>query len=468
MRGLYFECERGISGDMIAAALLDLGADRAALERMLRSLPLSGFETQISRVKKAGLDMCDFAVTLAEENHDHDMEYLYGHEHGHEHEHHHDHEPVHEHTHDHDHDHEHDHHHDHEHIHGHAHVHEQTFAHEHALTAEHEPQDHAHDHAHVHHHHTALPDILHILSHADMSPGAHALAERMFRILAAAEAKAHGVAEEQVHFHEVGAVDSIVDIAAAAVLLDSLGVEAYIVPALSEGTGSVHCQHGILPVPVPAVANIAAEHGLTLRIVPQRGELVTPTGAAIAAAVRTADTLPEGFRVLKVGMGAGKRAYERPSFLRLMLLEWDERPEQDAILKLETNVDDCTPEALGYVMERLLEGGARDVFFTPVYMKKQRPGTLVTILCDEAHRAALEAILFRETTTIGVRRVTMERTVLPRRGETVQTSLGPVRVKCVATPEGERRYPEQESVAALCRASGKSWQSVMKTLEREL
>lgn len=431
MRGLYFECERGISGDMTVAALLDLGADRSALDRMLKSLPLTGFSTRISRVSKAGLDMCDFAVELEEENHDHDMDYLYGHEH--EHEHHHEHE------------HEHDHHHGHEHEHHHEHEH-----------------DHSHDH-----HHTALPDILHILSHTDMTPSARGLAENIFRVLAAAEAKAHGVPEEQVHFHEVGAVDSIVDIASAAVLLDSLGVQEYIVPALSEGTGSVRCQHGVLPVPVPAVANIVADHGLSLRIVPQRGELVTPTGAAIAAAVRTRDSLPEGFRVLGIGMGAGKRAYERPSFLRLMLLEWDESA-RDRVVKLETNVDDCTPEALGFVMERLLEAGARDVFFTPVTMKKQRPGALVTVLCDEERREALENLLFRETTTIGVRRVTMERTVLRRRSETVQTSLGPVRVKCVDTPEGERRYPEQESVAALCRESGQSWQSVVKTLSREL
>lgn len=475
MRGLYFECERGISGDMTVAALLDLGADRSALERMLRSLPLTGFEAKISRVKKAGLDMCDFAVELERENHDHDMDYLYGHEHGDGHDHPHgdghphgQEAPV-------------EHRHEHvlePHAHEPVHVHEQTFAHEQGHIHLHDAgevhdhghtHDHSHDHGHTHdHHHTSLPEILHLLSHADMSPGAYALAEKTFRILAAAEARAHGVPEEQVHFHEVGAVDSIVDIASAAVLLDSLGVEAYIVPALNEGTGSVRCQHGILPVPVPAVANIAAEHGLTLRIVPQRGELVTPTGAAIAAAVRTLDRLPEGFRVLKIGMGAGKRVYERPSFLRLMLLEWEEAAPGDEIVKLETNVDDCTPEALGYVMERLLEAGARDVFFTPVYMKKQRPGTLLTVLCDEAHRAALEAILFRETTTIGVRRVTMERTVLPRRGETVQTSLGPVQVKCVVTPEGERRCPEQESVAQLCRSSGKSWQSVMKTLEKEL
>jgi uncharacterized protein (TIGR00299 family) protein len=240
-----------------------------------------------------------------------------------------------------------------------------------------------------------------------MTPSAYGLAEKIFRILAAAEAKAHGVPENEVHFHEVGAVDSIVDIASAAVLLDSLGVEQVIVSALSEGTGTVRCQHGILPVPVPAVANIVADNDLSLRITEERGELVTPTGAAIAAAVRTGDRLPRQFRVKKIGMGAGKRAYERPSFLRAMVLEWDEERQKDTVVKLETNVDDCTGEALGYVMERLLEAGARDVFYTPVTMKKQRPGVLLTILRDEERRDALEGILFRETTTIGLRRTVM-------------------------------------------------------------
>lgn len=300
-----------------------------------------------------------------------------------------------------------------------------------------------------------------------MTPGARALAGRIFRILAAAESKAHGVTAEQVHFHEVGAVDSIVDIAAAAVLLDSLGVEGCVVTALTEGSGSVRCQHGILPVPMPAVVNIVQAHGLQLRITPQRGELVTPTGAAIVAAVKTADTLPERFRVRNVGMGAGKRAYERPSFLRAMLLETEERAE-DEIVRLECNLDDCTGEALGFTMERLLAAGARDVYFTPIYMKKQRPGVVLTVLCDEERRGALEAILFRETTTLGVRRSTMARTVLPRRVEQVQTSLGTVAVKVCQTPEGERRVPEFESVAALCRESGKSWQAVMRELTKEL
>jgi uncharacterized protein (TIGR00299 family) protein len=301
-----------------------------------------------------------------------------------------------------------------------------------------------------------------------MTPSAYGLAEKIFRILAAAEAKAHGVPENEVHFHEVGAVDSIGDIASAAVLLDSLGVEQVIVSALSEGTGTVRCQHGILPVPVPAVANIVADNDLSLRITEERGELVTPTGAAIAAAVRTGDRLPRQFRVKKIGMGAGKRAYERPSFLRAMVLEWDEERQKDTVVKLETNVDDCTGEALGYVMERLLEAGARDVFYTPVTMKKQRPGVLLTILCDEERREALEGILFRETTTIGLRRTVMERTVLPRRTEVVETTLGPVQVKRVEAPEGERCWPEYESVAKICRTTGKSWQDVTKQLTKEL
>lgn len=439
MKTIYFECTSGISGDMTVAALLDLGADRAALERMLSTLPLTGFSTRISRVNKAGLEMCDFAVELAEDNHDHNMEYLYGHEHTHEDEHHH-----------HEHGHEHHHHDDHHHEHHHEHEH-----------------GHSHDHTHDHHH-TTLPDILHILSHADMTPGALALAEKIFRILAAAEAKAHGVPEEQVHFHEVGAVDSIVDIAAAAVLLDSLGADSVVIPSLTEGTGTVRCQHGILPVPVPAVVNIVQAHDLPLTISSQRGELVTPTGAAIAAAVRTAEKLPQNFRVLNIGMGAGKRAYERPSFLRLMLLE-TEATQSDCIVKLETNLDDCTGEALGFVLEKLLENGARDAFFTPITMKKQRPGVLLTVLCDEERRAGLEALLFRETTTIGIRRTVMERTVLPRRSETVETSLGSVRVKCCTTPEGEvRRYPEYESVAELCRTTGQSWQAIWRTLTKEL
>ncbi|MBR0282756.1 MAG: nickel pincer cofactor biosynthesis protein LarC [Oscillibacter sp.] len=451
-QALYFECATGISGDMTVAALLDLGADEAALRRTLDSLRLDGVEVKISRVKKAGLDVCDFDVILPEENHDHDMEYLYGHEHPHDHEH--------EHEHHHDHEHEYEHHHDHDHEHGHDH----------------------------HHAHRGLTEILSILQQADMTPGARTIAEKTFRILADAEAKAHGVALEDVHFHEVGAADSIVDVAAAAVCLDSLGVTDCVFPALCEGSGSVRCQHGVLPVPVPAVANIVQAHGLPLTITPQRGELVTPTGAAIAAAVCTATRLPERFRILKTGMGAGKREYERPSILRVMLIETDDgaetseadasaetlkvdasaAPESDTLTLLETNVDDCTGEALGYVMEAALQAGARDVFYTPIYMKKNRPAYLLSVLCTEADRTALERLIFTNTTTIGIRRSTVRRTTLARRSGKVKTSLGEIDVKVYHAPDGNRVTPEYESVAAICRSSGKSWQTVMKVLRAEL
>lgn len=480
-KALYFECATGISGDMTVAALLDLGADRDALQRMLDSLPLEGVTTAIRRVSKAGLDMCDFDVILPTDNHDHDMEYLYGHEHAHEHHHHHDHE------HDHDHEHEHGHHHDHEHEHEHHHEH-----------------DHEHGHDHHHHEHRGLPEILDILRQADMTARARELAEKTFRILADAEAKAHGVTPENVHFHEVGAADSIVDVAAAAVCLDSLGVRDCVFPALCEGSGSVRCQHGVLPVPVPAVLNIAQAHGLPLTVTSQRGELVTPTGAAIAAAFRTSGQLPERFRVLKIGMGAGKREYERPSVLRVMLIEPEAVPERptrteaapesltqavpgnpteaqaapgnpadaqaapENLVLLETNVDDCTGEALGFTLERLLQAGARDAFYTPVYMKKNRPGWLLSVLCDESRRDALERVIFADTSTIGIRRTAVERTTLPRRVETAKTSLGEVAVKRYAAPDGERVSLEYESVAAICRATGKSWQSVTETLRAEI
>lgn len=293
---LYLECSSGISGDMTAAALLDAGADEAAVRRALESLPVDGFEIRITRVVKSGLDVCDFDVVLdaAHENHDHDMAYLHGHAHGDGHEH------GEAHGRGHDHDHEHGHHHDH--THGEAHDH-----------------DHAHDGGHRREH-RGMVEIGAIIDAADMTDRAKEIARAVFAVIAEAEARAHGVPVDQVHFHEVGAVDSIADIVAIAAALDSLDVDDVVVSDLVEGTGTVRCQHGIIPVPVPAVVNIAAAHGLPLRITDVRGELVTPTGAAVVAAVRTRDALPERFTIERVGMGAGKRAYETPGILRAMIL----------------------------------------------------------------------------------------------------------------------------------------------------
>ena len=462
---LYLECCSGISGDMVTAALLDLGADEAVLRKALASLPLDGFEIKISRVKKSGLDACDFDVVLdaAHENHDHDMAYLYGDapEHCHEHEHHH---------HDDDEGHHHDHCHGHdEHDHEHAHV--PDAPHEHCHDHEHTHDGHGHHH---HHEHRGLAEVLDILNRADLTPRARETAVRIFTILGQAEAKAHGATLETVHFHEVGAVDSIVDIAAAAVCLDNLGIDEVIIPVLYEGTGTIRCAHGVLPIPVPAVVNIAAAEHLNLHITHAKGEYVTPTGAAIAAAVRTSETLPPEFTVEKIGLGAGKREQELPGFVRAMLIQPAGCPQaaQDTICKLETNIDDCTGEALGYVMERLLAAGARDVYYTPICMKKNRPAYLLSVLCLEEDVSAMEQIIFGETTTIGIRRVRMERSILTRRLRTVQTSLGSVQVnECEVPCESgakTRCYPEYESVKELCSVNKCTYQDALRTVLHEI
>lgn len=297
-----------------------------------------------------------------------------------------------------------------------------------------------------------------------MTDGARAIAGKIFDIIAAAEAKAHGTSLEEVHFHEVGAMDSIVDVVAAAVCLDNLGVTEVIIPELCEGRGTVRCQHGILPVPVPAVANIAQANALPLRILPDEGELITPTGAAIAAAVRTGGKLPERFTVVRTGLGAGKRAYEVPSILRAMLLQPAEEDGEE-IWELNANLDDCTGEALGRVTELLLEAGALDAYCVPIYMKKNRPAWMLGVLCRRADIPALEGIIFRETTTIGIRRHRTERTVLPREMRMVQTKYGTAQVKVCTLPDGtERAYPEYESVNALCRESGAAYQEAVREI----
>ena len=411
---LYLECYSGISGDMMTAALLDLGADEKVLSEALESLPVKGVRTEVRRVSKAGLDACDFHVILyhEHENHDHDMEYLHGHSHDHSHG-----------------------------DHGH----------------------HSHDHEH-----RGLAEILEILCRAQITDGAREKAVRIFEILAEAEAKAHGTSIEKVHFHEVGAVDSIVDITAAAVCLDNLQIDKVIIPVLCEGSGSVRCQHGVIPVPVPAVTAVTSKYSIPLHMTDVQGELVTPTGAAIAAAIRTSARLPERFVIEKTGIGAGKREYERPSLLRAMLIrETEDGSAGDYIYKLESNIDDCTGEALGYVMERLMKAGARDVHYTPVFMKKNRPAYQLNVICKEEDIEKLEGIIFRETTTIGIRRQKMERSVLKRQVKTVKTSLGEARIKVCFMENGMRAYPEYESVRELCRKNGLSFQETYQRIEEE-
>ena len=305
-----------------------------------------------------------------------------------------------------------------------------------------------------------------------MTENAKNIAKKIFNILGEAEAKAHGVSKEEVHFHEVGAVDSIVDIVAVAVCLDNLNIEEVVVPVLYEGRGFVRCQHGIIPVPVPAVSFIAANNNLTLHITDSEGEFVTPTGAAIVAAIKTSDKLPKKFSIKKIGIGAGKRQYESPSILRAMIIEEEknnnnEWVEEDSIYKLESNIDDCTGEALGYVMDCLIEAGARDVHYTPVYMKKNRPAFQLNVICDEDDIAKMEEIIFEGTTTIGIRRQRMERSILKRDIKTIETSLGEVKVKVCNLKGYKRVYPEYNSVVEMCKKHNKSYQEVYHLIVRE-
>lgn len=406
---LYLECYSGISGDMTVAALLDLGADREVLKESLKSLPVGGFRTEITRVKKSGLDACDFSVILEQDNHDHDMEYLHGSEKSYT---------------------------------GH-------YEHSHEVNHEHH---HGHTHSHEHpHEHRGMKEITEIIQKSEMTVRAKKMAMRVFGILAQAESKAHGVPVEEVHFHEVGAVDSIVDIAAIAICMDNLDISNVIVPVLYEGTGFIRCQHGQIPVPVPAVTHIAETHKLKLKITDIQGELVTPTGAAVVAAFRTSDRLPEDFTMLKTGIGAGKRQYRCPGILRAMLIrETTDIQIKDIIWKLETDMDDCGGEMMGHVMNLLMANGAREVHYTPIYTKKNRPAYTLTVICKESEREKLENLIFSETTTIGIRRVEMERTILQREIQKKDTPVGTAIVKACTLPDGNiRYYPEYENVAEL-------------------
>ena len=473
---LYLDCASGISGDMTVGALLDLGASREKLVQALDSLGVSGYHLHFGRTKKCGIDAYDFDVHLEEEEHHHDHEHGHAHEHSHDE---HDHENHHAHSHEemcehshgdelhsHEHSHEkelhfhehshdendHDHHHDHEHAHDSAHSH----AHE-----------HTHDHMHPHVHRN-IHDIFEIIDRLNTSDRVKNLARRMFEIVAEAESKAHGIPVSEVHFHEVGAIDSIVDVISAAFCLEDLGIHRVVVSPLSEGHGFARCQHGLMPVPVPATANIAAAQGLELTLRDVEGEMVTPTGAAIAAAFRTESALPKKYQIEKIGIGAGNKDFAHANILRAMLLTdktvevetGKDGHDESSMWVMEANLDDCTGEALGYAMEVLLEAGARDVWYTPAYMKKNRPAYVLHVLTTAEKREELEQLIFSCTTTIGVRRYPVERTILPREVKEIQTRYGAAKVKICKRGGVDTCYPEYESVRTICRETGKSFMEV--------
>lgn len=320
----------------------------------------------------------------------------------------------------------------------------------------HEHAGHDHKHPHEHHHsheHRHLNDIYAVIEQAQMTGRAKELAKKIFLIVAQAESKAHGCPVSEVHFHEVGAVDSIVDIISAAVLIDDLNITDCIVTGLTEGSGFVSCQHGDLPVPVPAVLNIAEQYGIPLRSSGVTGEMVTPTGIAIAAALRTRSSLPKQYKIVKTGTGLGKRDFGRANLLRAMIIEEDSNNDQ--IYIVECNIDDAAGEELGFAMEKLTSAGARDVHFIPCFMKKNRPAYILRIITGEKELEEIEKTVFRYTSTIGLRKYPVDRTCMSRTMMTVSLPEADIAVKKCFLKDIVRYYPEYESVRVAAEKSGK-------------
>ena len=463
-RILYFDCFSGASGDMIAGALLDAGVPFDVLARAVDSLGLDGVAVGSERVDRSGLGAVKFRVTVDGEAADapaatgrHAQEH--GHTHGRSEEHahgdstdhahgddghHHAHGDDHAHgdgpghTHGADHSHGADHGHDHSHGAGHAHGH--SHGHD---------DGHSHRHGGSRHHHRGLTEINEIVGRSSLSPAGRARAARLFRRLAEVEAGIHQVPVETVRLHEVGAVDSIVDVVAAVCALEWLAPDRVVASSLNVGSGTVRCEHGELPVPAPATAELLL--GVPVYAAGPPAELVTPTGALLVTEYAGAYGPAPPMRVERIGYGAGGRnPAGRPNVLRALLGESLETGAFERVVVLECQIDDMNPQLYGALMERLAAAGALDVFYAPIQMKKNRPGTLVTVVAPPGRREALSDVLFRESTTIGLRVTETERERLDREEVAVETPLGAVRFK-VARRGGALRNaaPEFEDCARL-------------------
>jgi uncharacterized protein (TIGR00299 family) protein len=421
MRIAYLECFSGMSGDMFLGAVVDAGVPARVLEEAVAALAV-GARLKISRVMRSGISATKVDVWVDGEKDLPREEYWEEHEHAHEHSHqpykHTAHDPP-------------------------EHVHAGDL---HSLPAESSPAEpalslpkavpmpHEHGRSHEHSHGRGLTEIRGIISAAAISGGAKKTAIAIFEALGAAEAKIHDTSIESVHFHEVGAVDALVDIVCAAVGAEALGVEEMICSPLNVGGGMVKCAHGTFPVPAPATVELLKDAPVYSSGL--QAELVTPTGAAIVKTLsRRFSSFPE-MTVEKAGYGAGSRDFSgHPNVVRLVIGETAAvaslaaKTATETITVLEANLDDLNPQVFGYVMDRLLEEGALDVLGVPVQMKKSRPGTLLTVLCKPEDAGKLARLIFTETTTLGVRRREEVRQTLARRWENVRTQWGEVRIK---------------------------------------
>ena len=444
MRTLYFDCQMGAAGDMLIAALLELIPDRDRFVERFNALGIPGVVMQAEPSEKCGVRGTHVTITVngeEEESHDHVHEHGHSHEHHHEHGHAHDH----DHTHDHDHDHVHDEHH-HEPIHDHDHEH---------------THDHDHDHGGHHHHHSGLADIEHIIKdHLDLPEKVQKDILAVYQIIAEAESQVHGVPMTEIHFHEVGTMDAVADVAAVCMLMNELKPERVVASPVHVGSGQVKCAHGILPVPAPATA-------LILQDVPIyggeiKGELCTPTGAALLKYfVNEFGQMPV-MKTTAIGYGMGKKDFPAANCVRAMLGEGGEKTEE--LIELTCNVDDMTAEAIGFAMEQLFAAGARDVYTIPVGMKKNRPGTLIHVMCSSSTKEKMVELLFKHTTTLGIREAKLDRYFLNRTIEEVDTPFGKVHVKKSHGYGVERAKYEYEDLARIAREEGLSLAEVEKRL----
>lgn len=336
----------------------------------------------------------------------------------------------------------------------------------------HPPNGHGHSHSHSHARH--LPEIEQLIVNAGLPRRAQAGSLAIFRKLAEAEGAVHGIAPDQVHFHEVGATDAIVDIVGTCLGLDWLGIEQLYCSALPTGGGTVKAAHGQLPVPTPAVLKLFESRAVPVYSNGIERELVTPTGAAIAVTLADRFGSPPAMMIQRIGRGAGSRQLPLPNILRLWIGEMGDgasvegeaqaqssMTNLETIAVLETQIDDLSPQAIAYTFDALFAVGAVDVFTQPITMKKSRLGVLLTVICHPEHQSACEAVLFRETTTLGIRRSIQQRTILQREIQPIQTPYGQVRVK-VAYNQGEliNVQPEYEDCAQLAKQHNVSWREV--------
>jgi len=458
MKALYLDCFSGISGDMMLGALLDLGIDKDVFLNEIRKLNLEGYDIRINRIQKSGITGTDVSVLLHQYEHGHNHHHMHAHSNGNEHEH----EHGHEHACEHDHGHEHGHGHGHLHTHHHGHDHSYEHAHGHDHGYGHGDDD-MHTHAHEHKHgERNLVDIENIINASGLSERVKNTSITIFREIAQAEAKVHGRDILDVHFHEVGAVDSIVDIVGVSICLDILNIERIYSSEIHDGKGFIECQHGIIPVPVPAVMQMLSGSGIPLVQEDIPTELVTPTGMAIVKCCSSGFGKMPVMEIDKVGYGFGKRNIGRLNALRVIMGNVGEKSElgsvnnrnESMIIVLETNIDDMNPEIFGFVMDKLFDAGALDVFYIPVYMKKNRPGILMTVLARPDNEQKIVDIIFRETTTIGIRKNMASRYEMERKKIKVNTPYGEISVKIAAWGNIKKAAPEYNDCRELAVLTG--------------